>query len=303
MIPYRQLSRLTTDLHASAILMMYELTKLSHEETLTLLVLARLSCDDWCSTGTFEIPAKAAEGMTISGLAASLYRSRATTKRHIDKLVELGWLVRDGTQYHLSSSPSGAWLTANILSRSHDLFIRFVEDMHATCDMSFVAPRRTNVTLQQITAAALDIILLPMDRMRFMASRKNEGVIWTLIGALNIRNVTYDGKLARRYCVDQTPDCLRSPVALAPVARLIDMPYATAWRHCRSLEDAGLIEYCPGKGWIVTQKVLGQNSIDEIVLAIEEYVVRRLRILASFGFDMSNAASRYCSGRPPLVAL
>lgn len=82
------------------------------------------------------------------------------------------------------------------------------------------------------------------------------GTLVALITAINVRGVTADPVLAKRYADAATPppDELREPVTLRELSRVCDIPFETVRRRTKALMARGVVEK-KGDGVIVPQRV------------------------------------------------
>lgn len=300
--PLRQVSRLLTEFHAAGVFGVKDTVPVRSTEAIIFQLLQRICLPDWVAGGTLAAPAAPTRFLAVNGIAASLFKSFETTRRYVATLVDRGLAVRGDDGIALAVTPENAARAIAAYQVTHDLFVRFIEDMVATCDMDWPAPGPAAPRPHDVLARAFDVTLRPFDTMRPITSDWAMMMLWIVISNASIRHVTYDPELSRLYAVEYTPDELRRPVPLLPIVQALGLSYTTAARHCQKLADAGLL-FNGGNGWIVLTQNLKDPGMDAMAMANNLYAVRKARECIAAGLDPARIGDHYLVSRPSLAPI
>lgn len=300
--PRTQLSRLATEFSVSGIEELIKLTPGRYAEGLSLIAIARVCVADWFNGKLFKKPEQPELAISIRRLAATMNFSVETTRRHVLFLSSLGLVQKcsDGVQLATDSHRNGE--ICSLLCKYHDLAIRLFEEVSHTTEINWPRPDYRPLSTLTITQLSLDHALRPLSIWNSITGNWTMMILWIVIGALNIRGVTYDPILARRYGHSPSPDSLRHPVPLLPVATHLVLPYSSAWRYTEHLKELGLIERKHGGLVVLTSNLhsgLVPDAVQKAVIAIE----RMCRHIALGGASPMNAAQHYLIGRPSLLEI
>lgn len=289
-LPYNQISRLAGRLHiAMGPVVTRHLTPARERGVVALLVM-RVGVADWAREGRIARPAVRTRFGSINALSRSLDRPFETVRRHVHGLAKEGVVTvgREGIAPNDDHAVAGR--IGGFYAAAHDLLLHF---MQALADRGLLPPVRTGEgpTTEVILNAALDMALLPFERMRAPMDDWTTLTLWSGIASENVRHVIRDPILDARYAVDYVPDAERRPVPLADLARATQVPYATAWRHVADLERRGLVERRDG-GWVVAARHYHDPAVHSGMRSSAHYHLRRLGELAAQGLDPARATDR-----------
>ncbi len=300
-LPYFQLSRLTTELHLSGFTAIHRVCGRRYVRGVVFLLLCRLCLDDWTDDGGLRVPGDLTRFSSVNRLAASLGYPFETVRQSVRALEAQGVAVRTANGIALAPDPENAARVIDYYTVLHDVFIRLVEDIAATCpiDLGGAPPHRAAAAA--VLGPALDVNLMPFDVQHRIDGDVTAMGLWLAIGAANIRHVTYDPALGSRNAFTPSPDASRRPIPLRQVARAVALPYATAWRHASALEAAGLLSQRPD-GWVVLTDHLQAPAVRDTVIRNVDYTMRRVGEVIRAGVDPRDPGAQYLSSRPPLVA-
>lgn len=299
-LPFRLISRISNEMHLSGMILVGQALPYNFDRSIVILVLMRVCQPDWTGTGTLRRPARLTRFASANSIATSLGRSPETIRRHVHALVDSGVCMRGDEGVALSPDQTVSPDLLRLYADYHDLMVGFAADLAAWAP-SPAAPRAsTDTPLPAIVATALDIALIPFERFGHLLTDWTSLRVWGCIGALNVRHIMLDPVLTQRYAVASTPNGLRRPVSLRTVERTLDIPYATAWRHCRVLEAQDVLSQLED-GWLVRVEQLRDAAMEAAVVATVHYYLRRIAALVGHGFDPARADLAYLHGRVPLA--
>ncbi len=289
-LPYNQISRLAGRMHvAMGPVVATHLTRARERGVVALLVM-RMGVADWAQAGRIAPPAVRTRFGSINALSRSLDRPFETVRRHVHGLAKAGVVTVGREGIAPSDDPAVAARIAGFYVAAHDLLLDF---MQALADRGLLPPARAGEgpTTEAILNAALDIALLPFERMRAPMDDWTTLTLWSGIASANVGHVIHDPVLDARYAVDYVDDAERRPVPLADLARATQVPYATAWRHVAELERRGLVER-RGGGWVVAARHYHDPAVHGGMQSSAHYHLRRLGELAAQGLDPARATER-----------
>ncbi len=250
-----------------------------------ILMLARGSAPDWVTAdGIIAPPITISRSMSVNSIAASLMRPFETIRRHVQWLVDEGFVIRVPDGVALANVGPRCDLLADYVRNRHDSFLRLVADLVAAEDMLERPPRvevRPISTIQILTAA-FDLDLAPFESNRSLLANLELTTVYSAIAMAGTRAVQADPILSARYRHQRTPDELRQPVSLRFVAERFNLSYATVWRHAHKLMADGLVTRLGNKGWVVRMDDLHQ---EELLRASQAYFRRLRRIMRTLIFE------------------
>ena len=263
---------------------------------------ARTCLPDWIDGVTIARPAVPTRGITIRKMALSLGMAAETTRRQVHVLRERGRLVVSDHGVALAPTAENAAFFTGYCHALHDLMIRLIEDLAATCDIDWPVAPATDVDIAEIVLRAIEILLLPIDTFRPARTSDTAFLLWAALTVVAVRSVTYDPVLSRRYANSIPPDDLRADISLRRLAAIIHRPYSTAWRKMTTLHEAGLVTRVGGDQWTVLTVNLQQDSVLHLNSGPSIYLYRKVRELVRLGVDPKRAGGMYRAGRPEPVA-
>jgi hypothetical protein len=299
--PLRQLTRLRSEMSIACAQLTARLLPDDTMLAVKLGIVARICLPDWVTSGSLQRPATPTRAITVRKMALSLGRAPETTRRRVNLLIERGLFV---------SSPQGISLAATVANEAfmkdyylgiHDLFLRLVEDVSATCDIDLPVGETPGFGVGDIVERALDVLMLPIDTYRPVGSSPLAFLLWGALTVVAVRNVTYDPVLSRRYANAIPPDDLRIGISLRELAAAMSIPYATAWRQMQELQAGGLVTRLGGNRWTVLTANLLNDNVRELGTQPSLLLLRKVRELALLGLDPARAADHYQQGHPPLA--
>ncbi|MFS0771635.1 hypothetical protein [Sphingomonas sp. 1P08PE] len=303
-LPYRLVSRLTSEMHLQATLAIVALMPADYDRAVILLTLMRRSAPDWSGTGTIAPPARPTRFGSINALATSLGRPYESVRRHVRALVAAGLCVETAAGVAISPDPATAQRFCDTYVRLHDIYLRLVQDLAAAGvidrgEGDGSGPVSDAVPLDTIVATAIDAMLVPFELFAAFGTWQAMPV-WLVVTVACVRPITTDPALAACYAFASTPDALRQPISTRAVMRTLGFSYGTVWRHCTALEARDMLVRTPG-GWIVGMGQLRDPQIEARVVDSIHYYCRRAAALVGAG--LYAAGPPYIGGRPPLVVI
>jgi len=301
--PLRQLTRLRAEM---AIASSQLTTRLLPDEPMLgvkLGIVARICLSDWISGGSLERPAMPTRAITMRKMALSLGSAPETTRRHVNLLLDRGVFVSSAQGVSLAATTANEALVRDYYLGVHDLLLRLIEDMSATCDIDLAVGERPDFGIGEVTGRALDILLLPIDTYRPVRNSLLAFFLWGALTVAAVRQVTHDPVLSRRYANAIPPDDLRIGISLRELAATLSIPYTTTWRQVQALQTAGLVTRLSGNRWTVLTANLLHENVREISAPPSALLLRKVRELALLGLDPARVAAHYQQGRPPLAEL
>lgn len=296
-LPYRRLSRLTNELHLSALLETRAHLTSDFLGGTVLLTVMRLCADDWTRHGVIAAPNSPRRAASASAIATSLRRPYETVRRQVRALVAAGLCceVAGG----LAIDPA-ATKVAGAYARLHDIYLGFVQAM-AEADVLEARSSRTGApSLSRVMATALDALLVPFELFADTIGNWQSMPIWLVVTTANVRPITTCPELSERFADASTPDAMRRPTPPRSIERLLGASYGTVWRHCRMLEARGLLTRTRD-GWLVRTEQLRAPDVEAAVVASMHYYHRRAAALVHLGLDPH--APPYDKERPPLAVI
>jgi len=178
-------------------------------------------------------PGGAPSPISAYSLAASLSRSFETVRRHVLALIARGFCER--VERGVLATPHGLALPEirNLAALAHDSFVRFVEDM---TQVGVPVPSgRTDVAYSMVVGlqAAADVMLATTETNRNVHDDWLSLAIFSTIFAANMREVSDDPALSRRFAtsLEPVPVSQWHPVRSIAVARALGLPPSTVHRQ------------------------------------------------------------------------
>jgi DNA-binding transcriptional regulator YhcF (GntR family) len=301
--PLRQLTRLRAEMAMASNRLTAGLLPYEPMLGVNLGIVARICLPDWTAGGVLAPPARPTRAITMRKMALSLGSAPETTRRRVNLLIDRGVLASSDQGVSLAVTAENEVLVRCYYLGVHDLFLRLIEDIHATCDIGFPIGEAPRFEIGDIIGRALDILLMPIDTYRPTGRSLLAFLLWGALTVVAVRNVTHDPVLSRRYANEIPPDDLRIGTSLRELAAALSIPYATAWRQVQAMRAEGLVTRLAGNRWIVLRSNLLSDSVREISTPPSQLLLRKVRELAALGLDPARAADHYRQGRPPLAEL
>ncbi|MBY8826346.1 hypothetical protein [Sphingomonas colocasiae] len=266
-------------------------------------IVARVCLPDWTADGVLACPAVPTRAITMRSMALSLGDPPETTRRHVNLLRDRGVFTLSAQGVSLAATADNLALVERYYLGVHDLLLRLIEDVHATCDIDLTVGTAPQFTIGDVIGRSLDILLMPIDTYRPVGSSLLAFLLWGALTVVAVRTVTHDPVLARRYANEIPPDELRIGTSLRELAAALSIPYATAWRQVHALQAENMVTRLAGNRWTVLTRNLLSDSVREISAPPSLLLLRKIRELAQLGLDPARAAAHYRQGRPPLADL
>jgi hypothetical protein len=299
--PFRQIARLAHELHFNGLRNLNQISPRRYDRGAVLMLIARCCLLDWTRGETLGPPVEPTIFASINSLAASLGRPYETVRSHAHALVEEGMSISDPKGVALSAAPDAARRIVDYLAATHDVFLRFSEDISRWIDLPVRAGvRRPGSAV--VLKPALDVQLAPFEMLRTAFADRTAQMVWAFVAGGCVRHITVDPVLSARYAEDLPPDEERRPVTLAALEAIAGLPYSTIWRHVRRLEAENLL-IRKDKGWIAGAEILQAPGVEQVTRAAATYYCRRVAELAYAGFDVRSAEGAYLRERPALASL
>jgi hypothetical protein len=187
----------------------------------------------------------------------------------------------------------------DLLARTHDCFIRFVEDL-TLLGMPMPQERGTAGYRPEISVeSAADIMLSVADSNRGSHRDLAGLVIFSTVLCANVTNFAGDPVLARRHADDgnPVPDAMLVPVRARIVAQVLGLSETTVRRRVQEMLRDGRLERRRG-GLIASEAWL--NRPESIATSVVTYgnIRRILERVAAAGFPFSDPGRAYLTGRP-----
>ncbi|USU07949.1 hypothetical protein NF700_12785 [Sphingomonadaceae bacterium OTU29MARTA1] len=299
-LPIRRASRVANEMHLSGMGLVNRALPRQFDRSIVLLVIMRVCAPDWTRGGYLHRANGITRFVSVNNIAASLHRPFETVRRHVQALKDAGICVSHSSGLALNPDPSVGLDLLWLYAEYHDLLLKFTEDFGAAGMLPPPVPTRAPGLRLTAIETALDIALMPFERFGTVFADWAQMRVWGCIGALNVRRVMLDPNLDERYSVVSTPNELRRPVPLRSVARTLDMPYATVWRHAHALKAREMLTET-SMGWAVLSNQLREDMMESQVRAATLYYMRRLGALTKLGLDPANLDGDYVHGRPTLM--
>jgi predicted DNA-binding transcriptional regulator len=302
--PLRQLTRLRTEMAlASAERMAFELFPEDPMLAVEFGIVARICLPDWSRGAGLALPAAAERAIAVRQIALSLGGSAETTRRRVNQLIARGALSVSAQGISLAATAANEPLAMRYYRLEHDLLLRLIEDMAATCDLDIPVAREISFGAADVVGASIDVLLRPIDTFRPHGPLRPGLLLWGALTAVAVRKVTYDPVLSRRYAASIPPDAVREGMSVRRLAASLAIPYASAWRHMKALHAAGLVTRMGDDRWTVLTANLMEDSVRDIATPVSAFVLRKIRALGQMGLDPARAGDHYLDGRPPLADL
>jgi hypothetical protein len=212
--------------------------------------------------GWIGVEAAAARGrpVTAAAVAQSMAIPNTTVRRRAAALVADGRFVRDGEGLRIAPGfvADPAWTAVSAAN---------ARDLGGTLEALAAAGYAPAVTalargVAALPAGAVDRALIAFALRALEVTTRfygdvTGGLLFVAIVGANIRHITADPELARRYAGADTPppDAERRPVSLRALAAAVELPFETVRRRVGALIAAGLAER-RGRGVVVPTAVL-----------------------------------------------
>lgn len=299
--PLRQLTRLKSEMHIAAAQLTARLFPENPFLGMEFGLVARICLADWTFGAELARPAAPTRAIAVRKMALSLGNSPESTRRHCNRLIERGAFVGSPLGVSLACTDDNEPLVLAYYLGVHDRFVRLIEDVADTCDLTFPVAKMRTVGAAEVVERALDVLLQPVDTFRLVDSSRVAHLLWGALAVVAVRGVTYDPILCRRYGHVIPPDEVRTGISLRRLAAALSIPYATAWRQVRLLESKGLVTRLGSGRWMVTKRNLLAQHAQDVGVPPSLLLLPKLRELARMGFDPARAASHYRIARPPLA--
>jgi hypothetical protein len=297
--PLRQLTRLRSEMSIACAQLTARLLPGDPMLAVKLGIVARICLPDWVSGGSLQRPVTPTRVITVRKMALSLGHAAETTRRRVNLLIERGVLASSARGVSLAATAANEAFLRDYYLGVHDLFLRLVEDVFATCDIDLPVGEAPGFGIGDIVERALDVLMLPIDTYRPVGSSLIAFLLWGALTAVAVREVTYDPVLSRRYANMIPPDDLRIGISLHKLAAAMSVPYATAWRQMQELQNARLVSRLGGNRWTVLTANLLNDNVRELGTQPSLLLLRKVRELALLGLDPARAGDHYQQGRPP----
>jgi len=297
----RQLTRLRTEMSIATAQLTARLLPDEPMLGAKLGIVARICLPDWTSGGSVQRPDVPTRAIPMRKMALSLGSAPETTRRRVKMLIDRGVLIASGQGVSLAATDANEALMRDYYFGIHDLFLRLIEDMAATCDLDLPLGETPSFGISDILERAIDILMAPIDTYRPVGSSPLAFFLWAALTVVAVRDVTYDPVLSRLYANAIPPDDIRAGISLRELAAALSLPYATAWRQMQALQDEGLVTRLGGNRWTVLTANLLNASVREIGGPPSQILLRKIREMALLGLDPAQAARHYRRGRPALA--
>jgi DNA-binding transcriptional regulator YhcF (GntR family) len=301
--PLRQLTRLRAEMAIASSQLTARLLPDEPMLGVKLGIVARICLSDWISGGSLVRPSAPARAITMRKMALSLGSAPETTRRHVKLLLDRGVFASSTHGVSLAATAANETLVSDYYLGVHDLFLRLIEDMSATCDIALPVGETRGFGIGDVIERALDVLMLPIDTYRPAKNSLLAFLLWGALTVVAVRDVTHDPILSRQYANAIPPDDLRIGISLRELATILSIPYATTWRQVQLLQTAGLVTRLSGNRWTVLTANLLRENVREISAPPSALMLRKIRELALLGLDPARAADHYQQGRPPLAEL
>ncbi len=300
-VPVRQLNRLRTEMEMSSIQRWHRLFPATPKTGVEYAIIARVCLPDWIRDGELAPPATPTRAITIRKIAASLGTPPESTRRRVGAMLDCGMLTASAQGVSLAATPDAAQRTMDYFTGIHDLFLRTVEDIPLTCDVDLPVGATSAFEAGDLISRALDTLLVAIDTYPLGNIDWVEMMMWAALSAVATRKVTYDPVLARRFGDAIPADEHRLGISLRKLAGALNIPYATAWRHIQTLDQAGLVTRLDEQHWTILTANLMQDSVRDTLAPPAHFMLRRVRELTRLGLDPAQATRLYKQGRPALA--
>ena len=216
-----------------------------------------------------------ARPIAAAAVAVSMRLPHTTVRRQANGLVATGHFERHADGFRVTPVLFGAAAFV-ALARG------YVADLHATlaalsgAGYAPAAPARA--AIMRLPDGVVERLLLKLE-LRAMETFVDlygdirSGIIFSAVIAANIRHITADPVLARRYAGEAAlpPDALRVPIGLRALARAVDLPFETVRRRVAALTADGAVALTDAGVVVPTA-----------VLCDERYLDNNRRIVAHF---------------------
>ncbi len=204
-----------------------------------------------------------ARPVNASAVALSMALSNSSVRRRADDLVETGLFTRAPTGYIVAPAFfDDVRLPAVLAADAADVTRVF----QALREGGFAPAGKAidrgiaNLPPDVVARVLLAFALRSLETFAVLYNDFTAGAIAASIVAANIRHVTQDVVLARRYAAEDTlpPDEIRQPIALRELSRILDIPFETLRRRVATMVADGTVEW-KGDGVIVPTRVLSSD--------------------------------------------
>ncbi len=228
---------------------------------------------------------------SVHALAQSLGRPYETIRRHANALIDDGLCARDGNRIAVSAEGARRPVIAQLLGRTHDCFVRFVEDLKVT---GAAVPQARNGSYNKAIGirAAVDIMLAVADTNREKHAGWLDLALFSTVVAGNCRDQP----------LSPEPSLASRPVTALAAGRTIGVAAATANRHFAAMVATGQLVRARG-GFLVNGDWLSHPTAQAVTDNSAHNVRRLLGSVAAAGFPFDDPASAYHAGRPPFTPI
>ncbi|MDQ0465331.1 putative transcriptional regulator [Caulobacter ginsengisoli] len=199
--------------------------------------------------------------MSARSLGRSIQLPHQTTRRHVEALIEGGWVERRDLGLIVAPEVlTGPRLqpAANLLMERLTGILTGLAALESPPPDFRLAPERGGLLL----VLTCDFVLRWVERhiavpgQVFTEARLNIGglVFWAVMRA-NLRHVNDDPRLQRAYADLTLPDQLKRPVSVREIADTLELPYETLRGLVQKMIELGLLSRV-GRGLIVSEERL-----------------------------------------------
>ncbi len=214
-----------------------------------------------------EQAAKLGRPVNATAIAQSMGLPPTTVRRHAAELVAAGLFVRSPAGFTAAPAVFAGDRLAKVAAGDAEDLVRILGAL-AEADYA-PAARALDAGASRLPPGVAARLLLAF-AVRALESFTDlygdviTGTILVAMIAANIRHVTDDPVLARRYAQEDMPppDALRRPVALRPLARAIELPFETVRRRVAAQVDLGTVVWREDGAIVPTDVLLDERHRD-----------------------------------------
>jgi predicted transcriptional regulator len=225
--------------------------------------------------------------VSIYRLADNLSIPYETVRRHVARLVEAGFLVRD--QQGVVAPPEVFMRRSSleVLEGTWASTVRFRRDLEAV-GVELPAPAATVAPQARAWVGRLSaaFVLHGVDLItQALRADPVSALIFLAINRENLADLLADRQRAQRFVGPDAivPDELRKPTSVYRIARVLGLPYETARRHVVNLVQAGWLERTSDGGLITLGASLTHPAMLDASLKAWPLVRRFMDRMASLG--------------------
>jgi len=240
--------------------------------------------------------------ISVNAIAASLGRPFETVRRHANALVADGLCKRTkrGITLQIRSQCRPEMCAA--IRKIHDLMVRLID--YAVAHEVPMPPIRASTCYNRhaTVVAGLDLMLAAAEYLHAYYADWLEMFAVNAVLVANARPVTFNPVLARQYANNETipPESLRTPVAVADIARALRVPYSTLQREINRSIERGQLRRTHG-GILITDAQIAAAAVNAAGPIASARAMRAFGRLSQGGFPFNDPASCYLVGPPPLL--